>query len=295
MIDPIERMAAIAQRHRIPLHVDACVGGFILPFMEMNGVALPPWDYRVAGVTSISADVHKYGFAAKGASTITYRSLDILKHQMFVYEDWPGGVFASPAMLGTRPGGAYAAAWGALQHFGVSGYRDLADRTTRAFERLKSGIAAMPELRVLGDPKGPLLGYASRDSAVNIYAVGDQLDARGWKVNRLQFPEGLHAMVTAQHLHSVDAYVADLTQAVAIVKANPSLAQRGEAATYGLMAHIPLRGMVRQRVLDIFAGMYRAGGAPLDLSAQIGSDGGARPKLIDRLAAWYVARKQRSG
>jgi glutamate/tyrosine decarboxylase-like PLP-dependent enzyme len=295
MIDPIERMAEIAQRHRTPLHVDACVGGFILPFMEMNGVALPPWDYRVAGVTSISADVHKYGFAAKGASTITYRSLDILKHQMFVYEDWPGGVFASPAMLGTRPGGAYAAAWGALQHFGVSGYRDLADRTTRAFERLKSGIAATPELRVLGDPKGPLLGYASRDSAVNIYAVGDQLDARGWKVNRLQFPEGLHAMVTAQHLHSVDAYVADLTQAVAIVKANPSLAQRGEAATYGLMAHIPLRGMVRQRVLDIFAGMYRAGGAPLDLSAQIGSDGGARPKLIDRLAAWYVARKQRSG
>jgi glutamate/tyrosine decarboxylase-like PLP-dependent enzyme len=295
MIDPIERMAKIAQRHHIPLHVDACVGGFILPFMEMNGVALPPWDYRVAGVTSMSADVHKYGFAAKGASTITYRSLDILKHQMFVYEDWPGGVFASPAMLGTRPGGAYAAAWGALQHFGVSGYRDLADRTTRAFERLKGGIAAMPELRVLGDPKGPLLGYASRDSAVNIYAVGDQLDARGWKVNRLQFPEGLHAMVTAQHLLSVDAYLADLKQAVAIVKANPSLAQQGEAATYGLMAHIPLRGMVRQRVLDIFAGMYRAGGAPLDLSAQIGSDGVARPKLIDRLAAWYVARKQRWG
>ncbi|MFC3119150.1 pyridoxal-dependent decarboxylase [Jhaorihella thermophila] len=88
------------------MHVDACVGGFILPFMEMNGETLPEWDFRVPGVTSISADLHKYGYAAKGASAILYRNLDLLKHQMFVYQDWPGGVFASPALLGTRPGGA---------------------------------------------------------------------------------------------------------------------------------------------------------------------------------------------
>ena len=204
IIDPIEAMADVAQRRGIPMHVDACVGGFILPFMEMNGVALAPWDYRVPGVTSISADLHKYGFAAKGASTITYRNLELLKHQMFVYQDWPGGVFASPALLGTRPGGAYAAAWAAMQHFGKAGYRDLASRTIEAFNRLKHGIAAMPELRVLGDPQGPLLGYASRDPDVGIYAVGDQMDARGWQVNRLQFPEGLHAMVTAKHLESVE-------------------------------------------------------------------------------------------
>ncbi len=130
-IDPIEAMGAIAQARGIPLHVDACVGGFILPFMAMNGVELPPWDYRVPGVTSISADLHKYGFAAKGASTITYRNLELLKHQMFVSTDWPGGVFASPALLGTRPGGAYAAAWAAMQHFGIDGYRELAARTSR--------------------------------------------------------------------------------------------------------------------------------------------------------------------
>src|SRR5690606_2181246 len=110
-IDPIEAMGRIAQERGVPLHVDACVGGFILPFMEQNGEPLPLWDYRVPGVTSISADIHKYGYAAKGASTITYRSLDLLKYQMFVHTDWPGGVFASPALLGTRPGGAYAAAW----------------------------------------------------------------------------------------------------------------------------------------------------------------------------------------
>ena len=134
-IDPIDAMAEIAAERGIPLHVDACVGGFILPFMAMNGRSLPRWDYRVPGVTSISADIHKYGFAAKGASTITYRNLDILKHQMFVQQDWPGGVFASPALLGTRPGGAYAAAWAAMQHFGKDGYCELARRTLLAFDR----------------------------------------------------------------------------------------------------------------------------------------------------------------
>lgn len=298
LIDPIAQMGEIAQRRGIPLHVDACVGGFILPFMAMNGATLPPWDYRVPGVTSMSADIHKYGFAAKGASTITYRNLDYLRHQMFVYQDWPGGVFASPALLGTRPGGAYAAAWAAMQHFGQSGYRDLARRTSEAFSRLRAGIEAMPALRVLGDPQGPLLGYGARDPEVNIYAVGDQMDARGWQVNRLQFPEGLHAMVTAKHLDSVDAYLRDLQEAVATVKANPALAQQGGAATYGLMAHIPLRGTVKARVLDIFSGMYKAGGGALDLSAQAGAAQPGQeahsPSLVDRIALWYVRRKQRN-
>lgn len=291
-IDPIAAFGEVAQKHGVPLHVDACVGGFILPFMAMNGRPLPAWDYRVPGVTSISADVHKYGFAAKGASTITYRSLDLLRHQMFVYEDWPGGVFASPALLGTRPGGAYAAAWAALQHFGESGYRDLAARTLRAFDAIRDGIAAMPELYVMGAPSGPLLGYGSRDPRVNIFAVGDQLDARGWKVNRLQKPDGLHAMVTAGHLAVVDDYLRDLREAVAAVRADPSLAESGSAATYGMMAHVPLRGMVRQKVLDLFVQMYAPGGAAPDLHAGPPAQGRA-DALVERLARWYVARKQR--
>jgi glutamate/tyrosine decarboxylase-like PLP-dependent enzyme len=291
-IDPIEAMGAIAQKHGIPMHVDACVGGFILPFMAMNGVALPPWDYRVPGVTSMSADLHKYGFAAKGASTITYRDLELLKHQMFVCEDWPGGVFASPALLGTRPGGAYAAAWAALQRFGVDGYRDLAARTQQAFERMRAGIEAQPELKVLGEPHGPLLAYGSATPAVNIFAVGDQMDAKGWQVNRLQFPDGLHAMITAQHLPVIDAYLRDLRDAVATVKADTGLAGKGRAATYGMMAHLPLRGMVRHKVLELFANSYRAGGPPLSLDASAG-EGGAPPPLLERLAARYVAWRQR--
>lgn len=293
-IDPIEAMGEIAQACGVPLHVDACVGGFILPFIEMNGRPLPRWDYRVPGVTSISADIHKYGFAAKGASTITYRSLDLLRHQVFVYEDWPGGVFASPGILGTRPGGAYAAAWAAMQYFGQAGYRDLAARTMQAFDAMRDGIARIPGLYVMGAPSGPLLAYGSRDAQVNIFAVGDQLDAKGWKVNRLQKPDGLHAMITAGHLKVVDDYLRDLREAVDVVRANPQLAQQGSAATYGMLAHVPLRGMVREKVLDLFVQMYRAGGAEVDLHAAPPPQGRV-DALLEKAARWYVQRQQRKG
>lgn len=292
-IDPIEAMGEIALKKGIPLHVDACVGGFILPFLEMNGEDVPPWDYRVPGVTSISADIHKYGYAAKGASTITYRNLDILRYQMFVYENWPGGVFASPALLGTRPGGGYAAAWSVLQYFGKEGYRELADDTLRAVEGLKQGVESIPGLQVMGNPIGPLFSFRSTEPGLSIYAVGDQMDARGWQVNRNQFPEGLHAMVTAQHLQVVDQYIADLRESVEIVRDNPELAQSGGAATYGMMAHVPLRGMVRKKVLEMFSEQYRAGGGELDLKA--GASVSGEPGLLDRVVQWYVTRQQKKG
>tara|TARA_R110002110_G_scaffold413729_1_gene641601 strand:- start:90060 stop:91496 length:1437 start_codon:yes stop_codon:yes gene_type:complete len=289
-IDPIEEMGNIAQKKNIPLHVDACVGGFILPFMEMNGESLPLWDYRVPGVTSISADIHKYGYAAKGASTITYRNLDYLRYQMFAYQNWPGGVFASSALLGTRPGGAYAAAWGVTQYFGKEGYRKLAADTLEAVNQLKAGIIAIPELEIMGRPQGPLFSFKSRDPDVNIYAVGDQMDARGWQVNRNQLPAGLHAMVTAQHLKVVDNYLADLRDAVATVKADPSLAQQGGAASYGMMAHVPLRGMVKKKVLEMYSEQYRAGGGELDV-AGASATGGDGKGLLDRLVGRYVDYK----
>jgi glutamate/tyrosine decarboxylase-like PLP-dependent enzyme len=294
-IDPIEAMGEIAQKKNIPLHVDACVGGFILPFMEMNGEAMPRWDYRVPGVTSISADIHKYGYAAKGASTITYRTLDYLRYQMFAYQNWPGGVFASSALLGTRPGGAYAAAWGVTQYFGKSGYRQLARDTLEAVNQLKAGVTAIDGLEVMGSPVGPLFSYRSVDPDLNIYAVGDQMDALGWQVNRNQYPAGLHAMVTAQHLKVVDRYLEDLATAVAAVRANPELAKQGGAATYGMLAHVPLRGMVKKKVLEMYSEQYRAGGGELDLAsgAESGIGGGQGKGLIDRLLERYVDRQSR--
>ena len=163
----------------------------------------------------------------------------------------------------------------------------------RAFDAMQAGIAAIPELYVMGAPSGPLIGFGSRDPKVNIFAVGDQMDAKGWKVNRLQKPDGLHGMVTASHLEVVDEYLRDLREAVAAVKADPSLAESGSAAAYGMLAHVPLRGMVRGKVLDMFAQMYQAGGQDLDLHAAPPPQG-RLDALLERLARWYVRRKTQS-
>ena len=297
VIDPIGRLGELALSAKVPLHVDACVGGYLLPFIERLGVELPAWDFRVPGVSSISADIHKYGFAAKGASCILYRDLDTFKHQVFVYEDWPGGIFASPALLGTRPGGAYAAAWAAIQANGEDGYVELARRTMDATNRLLAGVRAIPGLAVIGEPKASLFSYRSTDAAVNIFAVGDEMEKNGWHIDRLQRPDALHAMVTASHDRVVDRYLADLALAVERVRAHPELAESGQAATYGMISHIPLRGMVRKQVLDMFAASYRLSAGEIDLSdsqalAAGGGEGdAAKPGLVQRVLNWYVKRQ----
>ena len=145
-IDPIHELGTLAQRRQIPLHVDACFGGFILPWLEKIGIPIPAWDFRVPGVTSISADLHKYGYAAKGASTIIYRDMTYLTHQFFITTDWCGGIYASPSMAGTRPGGPIAAAWAALQAMGEDGYCRLAQEAWDATEKLRGGIGLIPRI-----------------------------------------------------------------------------------------------------------------------------------------------------
>ncbi len=298
IIDPIEKLGALAKKHNIPLHVDSCVGGYILPFIEKAGYEVPLWDFRVEGVTSISADIHKYGFAAKGASCILYRNVDYFKHQVFVHESWPGGLFASPAFLGTRPGGAYAAAWAAIQANGIEGYVSLAKKTVEVSERLKKGIEEIGCFKIIGNPIASLFAYKSTDPAVNAFAIGDVMEEKGWHIDRLQFPDALHAMVTAPHEKVVDQYLADLREAVETVKAHPELADKGQAATYGLVAHLPLRGMVRKQVLDIFANSYKLNAEEIDLSdsdavAPGGGEGGAEEKkgLVDKIISWYVKKQ----
>ena len=256
IIDPIEELGQLAASRKIPLHVDACVGGFFLPFMADIGYDLPPFDFRVPGVTSISADIHKYGFAAKGASVLLYRNMDHLKHQFFIHQDWPGGVFASPALLGTRPGGPIAAAWAATQAMGRRGYVDLVNRTMAVTHKLKAGIKAIDGLDIMGHPRGPLFALCSTDARLSIFAVGDAMEERGWHVDRLQRPEGLHAMVTPAHENSWEQYLADLGESVAEVRAHPNRAVRGNAAMYGMIARIPFRGMIRREVMKMMTKLY---------------------------------------
>ncbi|MBL4849097.1 MAG: aspartate aminotransferase family protein [Planctomycetes bacterium] len=286
VIDPIEDLAAIAKKRGIPFHTDACVGGFMLPWIEKLGNDVPKWDFRVPGVTSISADIHKYGYAAKGASVVLYRDMSYLRHQFFVSTNWPGGIYASPSMAGTRPGGAISAAWAAMMSMGEDGYMELASKALEATKRLRAGIDAIPGLRVLGDPPLTILAYASADPDVDIYAVADQLEASGWSFDRDQNPAAIHCTVNANQLEFVDEYLTDVRCAVAEVKAHPELIGQGSAPMYGMMARLPLRSVVRKSVLDVMEGLYGSKGS-IDLNdLGAGEDSG----LLMRAARRYGGR-----
>jgi glutamate/tyrosine decarboxylase-like PLP-dependent enzyme len=281
MIDPIESIGELARRRKIPFHVDACVGGFLLPWLEAEGVGLPAWDFRVPGVTSMSADVHKYGLAAKGASVICYRNMDYLKHQFYVCTNWSGGVYASPAMPGTRPGGSIATAWASLMGVGVAGFRQMARDILAAQRQLTEGIRSIEGLRLVCQPDAPLVAFTSRESGLDIYAVADQLQARGWHPDRQQDPNSIHVTVMAHHLPVIGPYLADLRAAVEHVRAHPELSNSGEAAMYGMMAKVPVRGMVKLAVRKVMEAMYAADGGQPDL-AQLGTNDDKLLQLMDR-------------
>jgi len=290
-IDDIQGLGEIALAKKIPLHVDACVGGYLLPFVEKLGYNIPIWDFRIPGVTSISADTHKYGFSAKGASTILYKNIDILKYQMFIYENWPGGIFASPALLGTRPGGAYAAAWAAMQTIGEDGYLKLAKDIMESATALITGINSIDELEIIGKPAASLLAYKSNNKNVNIFAVGDQMEKKGWQLDRLQRPEALHAMITPLHVDVIKQYLSDLKKSVEHVKKHPELASQGGAAMYGMIANIPLRGMVKKNVLKMFAEMYGPDAKIIDpLNAEFSEETEAQETDFATKAAMFYLR-----
>ncbi len=245
-IDPIPALAALAQERGIACHVDACVGGYLLPFMERLGYAVRPWDFRVPGVTSISADLHKYGFAARGASTVMYRDPEYRRHQFFAQTDWPGGLYGSPTMAGSRPGGAIAAAWAVLNYLGEEGYTRLARTIMETAKALRDGINAGSGLRVMGEPDMSVFAFTS--DTLDIYAVADAMDARGWNMDRQQKPPSLHLMVTPVHAEIVETFLEDLSAAAGSVTAGAAPA--GRAAMYGMLGTIPDRSVVRKVILD---------------------------------------------
>lgn len=211
VIDPVGDVAAIAAEQDLLCHVDACLGGWMLPWWERLGQAVPPWDFRVPGVTSLSADIHKYGYVFKGASVVMYRDRDLLQHQIFMYDDWPGGLYASSTSAGTRPGTPIAGAWATIQHLGVEGYLRMASRVLDATVRMKAGIEAIDGLRITGDPDMSVFEFGS--DVVDMEAVCDVMDDRGWNLDRQQ--GGLHLMLAPGHDKVVDEFCADLAFAVA--------------------------------------------------------------------------------
>ncbi|QRK04273.1 aspartate aminotransferase family protein [Archangium violaceum] len=236
VIDPISELAALAQEKGVFFHVDACLGGFLLPFAKRLGYDIPDFDFAVPGVTSLSADLHKYGYAAKGASIVLYRTPELRRYQFFTYTGWSGGIYASPSMAGTRPGGAIAAAWAVLKYLGEEGYLRLARTVLDTAKVLREGIAAIPGLELLGKPSLSVFAFSSK--TLDIYALGDAMEARGWKLDRQMRPPALHLMVTPAHAAVVEPFLADL-RACAAHLASGEPAPDGSAAMYGMLGALP--------------------------------------------------------
>lgn len=242
VIDPIEELSELARKKGLGFHTDACLGGFVLPWAKKLGYPVPPFDFRLPGVTSMSADTHKFGYAAKGTSVVLYRGSELRSHQYFTATEWPGGIYFSPTFSGSRPGGLIAAAWATLLTMGEQGYLEATRRILETADTIKRGIRAIPELRVLGEP---LFVIAFASDTVNIYQVMEQLSARGWNLNGLHKPSAVHLCVTLRHTQPgvAERFLEDLRAAVEHVRANPG--EKGTMApVYGMAATVPFRGLL---------------------------------------------------
>lgn len=231
VIDPIANIAALAAERGVNCHVDACMGGVVLTYMARLGHDIPPWNFSVPGVTSISVDLHKFGYTAKGASVIVHRSKRLRNYQTFVTDNWLGGVYGSSGVLGTKGGGAMAAAWAVMNYLGDDGYLRLTAAAHEATLQLAAAVATMPELQALASPDSTLLAFVATDPArLDVYAVADALWREGWYVDRQGPPASLHCTVNAVHEGKIDIFAAALRAAVAEVAAAHS---SGELGAYG--------------------------------------------------------------
>ncbi|KAG0564376.1 hypothetical protein M758_8G101900 [Ceratodon purpureus] len=243
LIDPIEELSALALEYKICLHCDLCLGGFVLPFAKKLGYPIPPFDFRVPGVTSISVDVHKYGLGPKGTSIVLYRNHELRKHQFVAVTEWSGGLYVSPSMAGSRAGALIAAAWASMMSLGENGYSQITRKIMEAARNIKLGIGDIEGLYVLGEPDMTVVAFASKE--VNIYKVNEAMADRGWSLNALHKPSSVHICVTLQHVDTVDAFLNDLKGSVEYVRENPGKYEDGMAPIYGAAATLPDRGTIR--------------------------------------------------
>lgn len=290
VMDPIVDIAALAKRKNLLCHVDACIGGFILPFIKEAGYAIPPFDFEVDGVTSLSADVHKYGYAPKGASVVLYKNHELRRFQFSLYTKWAGGIYGSPTMTGTRAGSNIAAAWGALRSIGREGYLEMAKATMDTTERIKKAIQSIDELEIMGETNMCIIAFKS--SKMDVFMLADVLNKKGWHFERQQLPPTLHFTINYIHKDVVEEFIADLKASVAEVRekrlqqmgnklqsslvkglstllpegtiaklqqnAKPDLDNENKAAMYGMMGALAGTGDLDKIVLDFLDNIYTA-------------------------------------
>ncbi len=254
VIDPIPQIAQLAHEYGLGMHVDACLGGFILPWIEQLGYPVTPFDFRVQGVTSMSVDPHKYGYTPKGLSVVLYRGKHLRRYQYFTATEWQGGLYASPTLPGSRPGALSVAGWAAMVSVGKQGYLELARQIMQTALTIRKGIESIPELRLMGEP---LFLIAFTSDRLNIYQVLDKMAERGWRLNALQRPPGLHIAITVRHTQPgvAEQFLADLREAVEFVKAHPE--EKGKMAPiYGMANSLPFRGVIDEVLQHYLDALY---------------------------------------
>ncbi|KAG8365859.1 hypothetical protein BUALT_Bualt17G0015700 [Buddleja alternifolia] len=244
----ILELGELASTFGICLHVDLCLGGFVLPFARKLGYPVPPFDFSVQGVTSISVDVHKYGLAPKGTSVVLYRDHDIRKHQFVAVTEWSGGLYVSPTIAGSRPGALIAGAWAAMISLGLEGYLENTREIMEASKRIERGVREIPGLFIIGRPDMTIVAFGS--DIVDIFEVNDIMSSKGWHLNALQKPNSIHICVTLQHVPVVEDFLKDLRDSMQTVKANPGPINGGLAPIYGAAGKMPDRAMVQDLLVD---------------------------------------------
>lgn len=229
-IDPIAELSAVALKRDLWLHVDACVGGYLAPFARQIGRDIPEFDFLLPGVASMSADLHKFGFCPKPASTVFYRDADKAQYQQFDFNAWPNGRFLTNTLVGTRPAGGVAAAWATFQHLGVEGYRDIARKLMAFVDAYKQGINDIEGLHLLGQPHLSIVAYGSHE--LDIFRVAELMAAQGWLPGLVQKPKGVHRMMSMIHEPSLDEYLDTVRNAVRTVRGERTQTATALKATY---------------------------------------------------------------
>ncbi|KAJ8023088.1 Sphingosine-1-phosphate lyase 1 [Holothuria leucospilota] len=255
LIDNVEEVSKLGERYNIHVHVDACLGGFLLPFMEKAGFPLPLFDFRLPGVSSISVDTHKYGYAPKGSSVIMYKDKEIRNFQFFVAPNWSGGIYATPTMAGSRPGALIAGCWATLMKFGENGYVKETKRIIEETRYITEKLKKIDGIFVFGTPLLSVVAVGSHK--FDTFRVFVALGKKGWNLNSLQFPASFHLCVTQRHTREVsNALIKDVRECVKEVMKDPGKKAEGAAALYGTAQSIPDRSIITDMARGYLAACY---------------------------------------
>ncbi|XP_016911425.2 sphingosine-1-phosphate lyase [Apis cerana] len=255
-MDNIQAISDLGVKYNIPVHVDACLGGFLICFMKNAGFDISPFDFKLPGVTSISADTHKYAYAPKGSSLILYRNKKIRHYQYTITTDWPGGIYGSPTVSGSRAGGVIASCWATLMYFGYNEYLESTKKIIKTTRYIEQRLRKLKGIFIFGTPATSVIALGSND--FHIYKLSEALNTKGWNLNTLQFPCGVHLCVTYVHTQSgvADQFLSDVeTELVEILK-NPETPIEGKFAIYGMSQSIPDRSIVGDFAKCFLDSMY---------------------------------------